>query len=133
MKKFLKIAGIGIGALIAFILILAPFGMIGMKKMRQYEIPEVNLQAIDDGSYTGESTISRWAVAVSVTVKDHKITAISLTDKKKSNISQDIIAQSNQEIMAHQTPNIDAVGGASYTSKGYLIAVADALTKGAAR
>lgn len=81
-----------------------------------------------DGTYTGSGTGFRGETSVSVTVKNGYITAIQVTDYSDderyfSRAETTIIS----EILAGQTPDVDAVSGATYSSNGIMEAVADAL------
>lgn len=101
----------------------------GMDEIRKYKIPEINMDSIDDGEYQGESTIGRWALAVRVTVENHKIKDIIITDKKESNITDDLKAEYDLRIRGTEVPVFDTISAASITGKAYLIAVTNALDK----
>lgn len=81
-----------------------------------------------DGTYTGTGTGYRGETNVSVTVKNGTITSITVTSYRDdeqffSRAESTVI----QEILAGQTPDVDAVSGATYSSNGIMEAVADAL------
>jgi len=81
-----------------------------------------------DGTYTGSGSGFRGETSVSVTVENGYITAIQVTDYNDderyfSRAETTIIS----EILAGQTPDVDAVSGATYSSNGIMEAVADAL------
>lgn len=103
------------------------FGTRGMAEIRGYELPSVNLSAKPDGVYTGELGVTRWALGVKVTVRNNRIAGIEISDKKSSNITPELIAKLNSQLVDSDEPRFDIVSGASMTSKGYLIAVAEAL------
>lgn len=105
------------------------FGTRGMDEMQKAPIPQFSLATIADGTYQGESTISRWAVRVEVSVKDHLIKSIRVIDSKMSNLGPDMTQRMNTGLIGTTSPSFDAVSGASLTSKGYLLAVGDALFK----
>ena len=129
MSKKRKILLIILGSFLLMAAAVLIFGTRGMDTVRQYTIENIDLNRIDDGVYQGEFAQTRWGVAVSVEVKDHLIKKITITDRKSSNITKDIIEQLNKALLETDEPNFDAVSGATMTSKGYLIAVADALKK----
>ena len=131
MPKALKIVLIVAGSIVILALATVFFGTRGMKEMRAYTIPHTDLSAVADGRYEGSCAISRWAITVRVTVKDHIITAIDIVDKKMSNITRGIIEEINQAVIEKQRANLDGVTAASITGKGYLIAIGDALSKAA--
>ena len=67
---------------------------------------------------------------VKVTVQDHKIKSVDIVDKMMSNLNQELITTINGNVIDRQPPNFDALTAASITSKAYLIAITDALSKG---
>ncbi len=81
-----------------------------------------------DGTYTGTGTGYRGETKVSVTVKSGTITSITVTsyrdDEQFFSRAESMIIQ---EILAGQTPDVDVVSGATYSSNGIMEAVADAL------
>lgn len=84
--------------------------------------------ALADGTYTGAGTGFRGETSVSVAVQNGYITSIQVTDYRDderyfSRAETTVI----NEIIAGQTPNVDAVSGATYSSNGIMEAVADAL------
>jgi len=84
--------------------------------------------AKSDGTYTGTGTGFRGETTVSVTVEDGYITSISVTaynddEKYFSRAESTIISR----IITGQTPDVDAVSGATYSSNGIMEAVANAL------
>lgn len=84
--------------------------------------------ALADGTYTGSGTGFRGETSVSVTIQNGYITAIQVTDYRDderyfTRAETTII----NEILAGQTPDVDAVSGATYSSNGIMEAVADAL------
>lgn len=103
---------------------------IGMDEVRDFNIPAIDMSQIADGEYEGACDISRWALRVRVTVHDHLISDVSIVDRMKSNMSDNLITAIHQQILGRKSPNFDTVTGASITSKAYLIAIADALYAG---
>jgi uncharacterized protein with FMN-binding domain len=87
------------------------------------------------GTATGDAISTRWGdVQVRVTVKNGKITsidALELTgnDPRSAQISAYAAPQLQQEALAAQTADIDAVSGATYTSAGYAQSLQSALDK----
>jgi uncharacterized protein with FMN-binding domain len=102
-------------------------GTIGMDEVNRFRIPAVDISSIDNGIYTGECDISRWALKVNVAIENHKIKNITIKDKKMSNISNDIKEQYDKKIIGTEKPVFDSVSSASVTGKAYMIAVTDAL------
>lgn len=84
--------------------------------------------ALADGTYTGSGNGFRGETTVSVVVKNGTITSIKVTDYSDdeqffSRAETTVI----DEIIAGQTPDVDAVSGATYSSNGIMEAVANAL------
>ena len=84
--------------------------------------------ALDDGTYTGSGTGFRGETTVSVVVENGYITSVKVTDY---NDDQQYFSRAEttviNEIIAGQTPDVDAVSGATYSSNGIMEAVANAL------
>jgi len=131
MKKALVIIGIVLGVLIVLFVAMALMGTIGLQEIKDYELPSIDLSRIPDGTYDGKCTISRWAMNVKVIVKDHKITGAELVKSEfaPSEGQSAIYGSVGQRIVEKQSVQIDAVSGASATTKAFAIAVADALQK----
>ncbi|MGM9630615.1 FMN-binding protein [Butyricicoccus sp.] len=83
-----------------------------------------------DGTYTGTAEGFGGDITVKVTIAGGKITAIDVVSAKDETPSyfekaKAVIAQ----VIAKQTPNVDTVSGATYSSNGILNAVRRALTQ----
>ncbi|MBN1797887.1 MAG: FMN-binding protein [Spirochaetales bacterium] len=130
MPKPLRIILITLGSIVFLGLILFIVGTIGMNDVKEFDIPDIDLNSIDDGEYEGACTISRWAMKVKVMIQDHKIKSVTIVDKMMSNLNGQLIARINGNVIDKQAPDFDAVSGASITSKAYLIAITDALQRG---
>ena len=129
MAKKRKIILIVAGSLTVLTAATLFFGTRGMDTVRNYTIAKPDMNAIDDGVYKGEFAKTRWGLSVEVTVKGHRINEIRITDRKNSNITKGILDEVNGRLVATDHPDFDALSGATMTSKGYLIAVADALKR----
>ncbi|QUI22523.1 FMN-binding protein [Vallitalea pronyensis] len=85
----------------------------------------MNLSEVADGTYEGSSETNLVKVTVAVTVKDHKIENIDIKNhthglgKKAEAIVDDI--------MAHQTLQVDGVSGATMSSNVIKLAIEEAL------
>ncbi|MEJ2051327.1 MAG: FMN-binding protein [Calditrichota bacterium] len=130
MAKGVKRVLIILGVLIVLGVIIFIAGTAGMDEVKNYRMPEIDMGRIADGNYEGSCTISRWALKVKVTVKDYKIIEVDIVDRMSSNINDGLINQIDRNIIGKASPGLDAVTGASITSKAYLIAIADALQNG---
>ena len=80
---------------------------------------EVPAGGYADGTYTGSGTGFGGTITVQVTVTDHKIAAINIVDASNETASYFANAQGViSKILASQSPNVDAVSGATYSSNG---------------
>lgn len=94
------------------------------------EVPEGGYK---DGTYQGSGTGFGGTVTVQVTVADGKITKIDILDASGETPSYFASARGVvSKILAGQTPNVDAVSGATYSSNGIIQAVQNALSKAGA-
>lgn len=81
-----------------------------------------------DGTYTGVGHGKNPDLKVSVTVKDGKIASVETVSANEPK-GKEPINVIPKEIIAAQTTSVDAVTGATLTSKGIMEAVNDALSK----
>ena len=83
-----------------------------------------------DGTYEGTGTGFGGSIRVKVEIKDGEIKNISVVEAQGEGSSYLSRAKSLlQNIVAKQTTNVDAVSGATFTSKGLIEAVRNALAK----
>ena len=108
------------------------FGLYGdfLGYLRKIEI----LKYIPDGSYTGEGKGFSGPIRVMVTVQNHRIVKIAILERQEvveywSKVREKI----PQEILEKQSIDVDMVSGATYSSKGLIEAVTNALEKGIER
>lgn len=99
------------------------------KKTKKANAGDIDLSKIKDGTYEGQANGYRGLVKVSVTVKDHKITAIKVISNSDdaaffNRASTGVI----KNILAKQSLKVDVVSGATYSSNGIIKAVKNALT-----
>lgn len=94
--------------------------------LRQTPVADIDIQKIQDGEYEGESHFGNYTYHVKVTVKDHQITEIEDIAPRES-IYVTYATGVFKKIMKEQTPNVDAITGATTTSKAFMKAVEDAL------
>jgi uncharacterized protein with FMN-binding domain len=119
--------------ILAVILVIGIMGVIAgtrhMKEVKIYNIPEIDMMSIADGQYEGSCNIGRWANKVIVTVKDHKITSVIIPGDQFPILPDEFIVELNDKIVGLEEPDFEAVTGATISSKAYMIAITDALTK----
>lgn len=91
--------------------------------------------ASTSGTYKGETIQTRWGpVQVQITVSNGKIADISTLqypngDRHSQMISSQVIPWLQQEALQAQSANISGIGGATYTSGGFINSLASALQK----
>lgn len=91
---------------------------------------EVPAEGYTDGTYTGSGTGFGGTITVQVTVSNHKIVSINILDASSETASYFANAQGViSRIISSQSPNVDAVSGATYSSNGIISAVQNALSQ----
>ncbi len=98
------------------------------KVIQEMAITDVDLSRVADGLYSGEFTYGKFAYQVEVIVKDHKIESIKPfknRDTKYAKMAEGVLAR----IVERQSLKVDAVTGATTTSKAFMKAVENALNK----
>jgi uncharacterized protein with FMN-binding domain len=128
VRKVRKGLLITLGVVLVLVGAMAIASFPGMGAVRRTQVAAVDLSRVADGSYEGAFIAGRFRYAVSVDVKENRITAVSLQDPAKEN---DVTRAIAAAIMDRQTVVIDAVSGASLTTRAYTRAVEIALTSGA--
>lgn len=97
-----------------------------MAKVRQLDIQNVNLTNIPDGNYIGSFSYSGFEYTVKTNVKTHQITDIEVLQNRDTEHARRAEGVLN-EIINSQTPNVDAISGATTTSKALMKAVENSL------
>lgn len=100
----------------------------GMEELKGVQVRSISPLSLEDGIYRGEFDSGRWANTVEVTVKDRKITDITLVEDvtfSKVEISEGLF----DEVITKQDLDVDIVSGATMTCKAYLVALEHALVK----
>ena len=85
-----------------------------------------------DGTYTGEGQGHNGKILVDLTITDGKIAGITVKEHSETAGIADAMDTLTQQMIAGNTLAVDTVAGATYTSKGFLEAVNDALAKSGA-
>ena len=123
MKKKLLIAG----GIIIVILAAMVIGITnGLAEGARVPINGIDLSNIPDGSYAGVYAFKRWSNMLTVTVEGNRITAVVIEDDM-SFAQADWFDEIVSRVIAKQDTKIDAVAGATVSSKAYLKAIEDAL------
>lgn len=91
------------------------------------EVPEGGYK---DGTYQGSGTGFGGTITVQVTVSGGKITAVDILSAAGETGSYFVSAQGVvSKVLSSQSPNVDAVSGATYSSNGIIQAVQNALSQ----
>jgi uncharacterized protein with FMN-binding domain len=104
--------------------LMAVASFAGMGAVRRAVVNEVDLTKVADGSYKGAFGAGRFQFAVTVSVKDHRIEAVDLVDASKAT---DMTRAISAAIVEKQKVALDAVSGASLTTRAFTKAVQNAL------
>jgi uncharacterized protein with FMN-binding domain len=129
MKKALKVI---LFVFLAFVILIAGVAFFltrGLDEVSKVDISSIDASNVKDGTYEGTYESGRWSNTVTVTVKDGKITDIQVKDDvtfPQKGLSDEIF----KRVMDKQNANVDAVTGATVTSKAYMKAIEDALKSG---
>lgn len=103
------------------------------KEAKSLPIASINFKKLKDGSYTGyyEGGMYQWRTnEVQVTVAEGKVTDIKLLQAKEGVEKGLVIADKMySRIIDNQSLQVDAVSGATLTSKAYIKGVENALQK----
>ena len=125
MKKSKKVLLI-IFILVLFLFIAAKIVMGNMVgNVQNISISMPDLSAIQDGDYIGEYSITPVHAKVKVTVSNHQITNITILqhDNGLGNTAESIV----NDVVKAQSLSVDAVSGATVSSKCILKAVENAI------
>ena len=125
--KIIKFAGIGIAAIVVAVGIYF-FSIFQHYKddVAAIQIQNVDLAAIADGTYFGDCDVRIVSAKVKVTVKNHNITEIELLEHNNGRGGAAEVVP--DEVIRAQRVDVDAVSGATTSSKVILKAIADALS-----
>lgn len=128
MKKALKIILI----LFAAILVVGAGGLFyitrGLDAGSKVEISAVDPSSLSDGTYEGSYSAGRWSNEVAVTIKEGKITDIKVV-KDVGFVQEGLSGKIFDRVIKSQNTTVDAVSGATVTSKAYLKSIENALKK----
>lgn len=103
-----------------------------VKRVRKMEIGEVDLASVSDGTHAGEFAYGGFTYRVAVRVKDCRIDSIEILQNRTTahaRKAEGVVAR----VLEAQTSKVDAVSGATTTSKALLKAIENALRSGTAR
>ena len=119
---------------IVLLVLLGAVGLVGWfayrfnlmaRRVRALEVGEVDLSLGDDGTYIATCGDFLVSVTARVTVKNNRITRVEITDQRSGPGYQ--AAEIPDRIVAAQRPKVDAVTGATGSSRCTMAAVYRAL------
>lgn len=126
MKVVLKVLGI----IVLLFIVVAASGMFyisrGLEEGLNVKINPVDLSLKEDGVYKGSYDFGRWSNELNVTVKDHKITNIEVTDDMMI-VNPEVRSAIFQRVINEQDTAVDAVSGGTVSCKAYLKSIENAL------
>jgi len=128
MKKVVLIIIIGVVVIaIGILSSLMLCNTAEMKRVRAMPINDINLSSISDGVYKGDYSYGGFTYEVEVTVKEHKIETINVLKNRNTSHAKSAEGVIGK-VLKTQSVNLDAVSGATTTSKALLKAIENALT-----
>ena len=126
MRHFARMRAVALPAIL-----VALFGCASaeVKAVRNMPINHVDLPKVKDGGYNGDFTYGGFTYEVGVTVASGRIKDIAVVKNrttKHAKMAEAVV----KSILEQQRNDVDAVSGATTTSKALLKAVENALEKG---
>lgn len=100
-----------------------------LNEVRNAEIKDIDLNQVADGKYLGEFSYSKSHCKVEVTVNNHRIDDIRILENGENDHAKKAEAVVGR-VLDEQKVNVDAIAGATTTSKALLKAVESALDSG---
>jgi uncharacterized protein with FMN-binding domain len=123
MKNVIKWAFILIGAVALMSIIWAAKDLSDIKAV---ELGVIELEDLDNGNYNGQYENGRFSNELIVEIMDQKITDIQVTKPVLSSNEQ-FVTDLRRMILLEQSLDLDAISGATYTTKAYLKSIENAL------
>jgi uncharacterized protein with FMN-binding domain len=99
-----------------------------MMRVRAMPIHNVDLSRIPNGIFNGGFTYADFTYEVAVYISNHRITDVKILsnrDTKYAKKAEGVI----ERVLQAQSPKVDAISGATTTSKAILKAIENALTE----
>ncbi|MDD4961624.1 MAG: FMN-binding protein [Candidatus Marinimicrobia bacterium] len=97
-----------------------------LEKVRSMQIDSVDFSTLQDGIYRGDFRYGDYTYAVEVHIQSKRIEAINILENRDSKYAKMAEAVA-EKILEQQRNDVDAVSGATTTSKALLKAVENAL------
>lgn len=127
MRMYTKII---LGIVILLVLAIGGAGFYitrGLNSGKDMSIKHIDTSQLKNGVYEGKYNGGRWSNEVSVVLEDGKITKINVVKSvlvEKPEVTKELI----NNVIEKQDTAVDAISGATVTSKAYLKAIENALT-----
>jgi len=128
MRMYIKII---LSIVILLVLVIGGAGFYitrGLNPGKDMSISHIDTSQLKNGVYDGKYNGGRWSNEVSVVIEGGKITKINVVKGvliEKPEVTRELI----NNVIEKQDTNIDAISGATVTSKAYLKAIEIALSK----
>jgi uncharacterized protein with FMN-binding domain len=123
MKKKLLIVG---GVVFAVLLVMFFRVTDGLSDGAGLALHGIDLSNVPDGSYTGAYEFKRWSNTLVVHVRGHRITGIDVSQDVLGASITNCADETFSRVIDAQDTKVDAVTGATVTSKAYLKAIENA-------
>ncbi len=123
--KILKVIMIILTIIVIIFLFVFLYLLQGLKDGENVAINSIDTATLADGVYSGQYQGGRWSNQLNVTVENHRITAIEITDDITF-AQKDVSDELFDRVIAEHNTTVDAVSGATVTSKAYLKAIENA-------
>jgi uncharacterized protein with FMN-binding domain len=99
----------------------------GLSEGQNVVLNGIDLTGVSDGDYTGTYEHGRWTNTVIVHVEASAITGIDIVQDVAAENLTDCSDEIFRRVLESQNTQVDAVSGATVTSKAYLKAIEDAI------
>ena len=96
-------------------------------RIKEYQLPDINLSEIEDGSYRGSFHYHKSTYETIVMVKDHRITGIQVIQAEWDKYDE-MALPVLQKVIEQQSLQVDVVTGATKSCKLYLLTIYNALS-----
>ncbi len=107
---------------------LAAAQMRALERVRGLQVPGVEIAALTDGVYRGSFSVLGTLLAVEVDVRQGRVAALRPLDPGSGRYQQ-LARGIEAKIVAAQRLDVDAITGATTTSRAYQLAAVDALSR----
>jgi uncharacterized protein with FMN-binding domain len=126
MKKIMAIGIVLTLSLVAIWAYLRP-RFIAYDQVSKMTINQIDHSELDDGKYSGAFEYESRKIRVEVEIKDQSISNINILERDKGSHTTMAAEQIPNKIIRQQNNSIDAISGATTSSKAILKAIENAL------